>query len=159
MITIVLIEPQIPPNTGNVARLCAALEIELHIVGKLGFELSDKTLKRAGLDYWPYVKWQRFEDTAAYMAHLPRGKAHLFTKTAETTVYEHTFREKDVLLFGSEVTGIPQLYLDQFTDRCCSLPIKSTHVRSLNLSTAVGIGVYEAIRQLGPARFDRHITG
>ena len=153
MPTIVLLEPQIPPNTGNVARLCAATKTRLEIVGDIGFELSDKTLKRAGLDYWPHVDWEHKPDLDAYMNEMAGKRVHLLTTKSNVPYWSRSFGPDDYLIFGRETTGIPEVYRTRFSESCCTIPMASPHVRSLNLSTAVGIVLYEAIRQLqGGAR-------
>lgn len=147
MFTIVLIEPQIPPNTGNIARLCAATDTRLHIVGKIGFELTDKYLKRAGLDYWKYVNWEYFESTEEYMSRLQAASIHLLTTKVKKLYTENQFKPDDYLIFGSETAGIDQKYLDQYRDQCCTIPMKTDGVRSLNLSSSAAVVLYEAIRQ------------
>lgn len=147
MITISLFEPQIPPNTGNIARLCAATNCKLDIVGKIGFKLDDKYLKRAGLDYWKYVNWEYTESLEDYVATLPKERIHLLTTKATKSYTDVTFNDGDFLIFGSETQGIDQKYLDQFADRCCTIPMAESGVRSLNLSSSVSIVLYEALRQ------------
>jgi tRNA (cytidine/uridine-2'-O-)-methyltransferase len=147
--TIVLLEPQIPPNTGNIARLCAATGTTLHIVGKLGFELSDKTLKRAGLDYWKHVNWIYFENLEQYIANLPIENCHFLTTKTDTVYFKVDYNPDDYLIFGSETTGINEAILKAHWHRTRTIPMqnKSEGIRSINLSTAVGIVLFEAIRQ------------
>ena len=145
---VTLIEPQIPPNTGNIARLVAATEAHLEIVGNIGFDLSDKSLKRAGLDYWDYVNWSYFEDLESYMEQLKGKSVHFLTKTAQVLYTQRKYSPNDYLVFGSETKGIPQRYLNTFADHCCKIPMKQKAIRSLNLSNAVSIVLYEAIRQM-----------
>ncbi len=147
MPTVVLIEPQIPPNTGNIARLCAATNTRLEVVGKLGFELTDSALKRAGLDYWEFVNWEHFPDLETYMNNLNPEKIHLLTTKSNVPYWNHAFKPDDFLLFGSELTGLSEKYRMQFAERCCTIPMKNPGVRSLNLATSVGIVLYEALRQ------------
>jgi tRNA (cytidine/uridine-2'-O-)-methyltransferase len=147
MFTVTLLEPQIPPNTGNIARLCAATGTPLHIVGRIGFELNDRYLKRAGLDYWPYVDWTYFEDLDAYMDQQDPLKFHLFTTKSNRYYTQQRFLPGNVLVFGSETNGIPEHLLKMYANRCCTIPILNPSVRSLNLSSAAAIGLYEAIRQ------------
>ena len=149
MLTVVLVEPQIPPNTGTIARLCAATESRLHLVGPLGFDLSDKALKRAGLDYWPYVDVTHFPDTEAYMSAIDLTKSHLLTTKATRTYTDRQFLSDDYLFFGSETKGLSETYLARYASNTCTIPMsaKQKGVRSLNLATAVGIVLYEAIRQ------------
>lgn len=147
---IVLYEPQIPPNTGNIARTCAATKTELHLVGKLGFELSDRYLKRAGLDYWPYVtlhyhpSWDAFEG----IRKQDGGRAIAFSVYASECYADFAFRENDWLLFGTETTGLPS-EVKAACDACLRIPIDEPGVRSLNLSVSVAIALFEARRQLG----------
>jgi Predicted rRNA methylase (SpoU class) len=147
-ITVTLFEPQIPQNTGNIARLCAATNVMLHLVGEIGFSLSDKYLKRAGLDYWPHVKYKYFPSIEDYLFHCDMEAVHLFTTKSNTPYTNHHFHVSDTIIFGSETQGISDTILNQFPERCCTLPMANPHIRSLNLSTTVGIAVYEALRQL-----------
>jgi tRNA (cytidine/uridine-2'-O-)-methyltransferase len=147
MFTVSLLEPQIPQNTGNIGRLCAATNTPLDIVGNIGFKLSDRYLKRAGLDYWEFLNWQYYEDQQTYMAELDPKKIHLFSARSETSYTEKQFKPGDTLIFGSETRGISRRYLDQYPERCCTIPMSNPGVRSLNLSSSVAIVLYEAIRQ------------
>lgn len=147
---VVLVEPQIPPNTGNIARTCAATNTELHLVGPLGFEISDRYLKRAGLDYWPHVKLHVHESMAEFEQHSrSRGGRWIgFTKLGSSNYTKLSYRPDDWLLFGRETTGLSQdiLAACQETAR---IPMVNPGVRSLNLSVSVSIGLFEARRQLG----------
>lgn len=153
---VVLVEPQIPPNTGNVARTCAACGIELHLVGPLGFSLDDRQLRRAGLDYWPLVplhqhgRWQHFLEHRRGRG----GRLLAFSSHASTPFHSAQFRPDDWLLFGCESDGLSERVLRQ-ADDCLTIPMPgnilgSDHpgVRSLNLSVSVAVGLYEALRQL-----------
>ena len=149
MFTIVLLEPQIPPNTGSTGRLCGATNTCLHIVGKLGFELSDKTLKRAGLDYWNHIKWKYFPDLNNYLESMVMDeKFHLLTTKSDAPYTEKTFSKGDYLVFGSETKGIDEKFLEKHRERTCTIPMENPNIRSLNLATSVGIVLYEAIRQV-----------
>ena len=149
MFTIVLLEPQIPPNTGSTGRLCGATNTCLHIVGKLGFELSDKTLKRAGLDYWNHIKWKYFPDMNSYLESMVMDeKFHLLTTKSDVPYTEKTFSKGDYLVFGSETKGINEKFLKKYWERTCTIPMENSNIRSLNLATSVGIVLYEAIRQV-----------
>lgn len=146
---IVLVEPQIPPNTGNIARTCAATDTELHLVGPLGFEISDRYLKRAGLDYWPYVKLnyhQTWSDFANFHQRFD-GRLIGFSVYGSCNYLQCQFKEDDWLLFGSETDGLSRSILES-----CSLtvhiPMNQPKVRSLNLSVSVAVGLFEAKRQL-----------
>lgn len=149
MLTVTLLEPQIPPNTGNIARLCAASNTRLEIVGKIGFELTDKYLRRAGLDYWKYVNWEYFPDIDEYIDKLPVDKIHLFTTKAKTSYTQRKFKDGDYFIFGSETAGINEKYLQRFQNCCCTIPMSCEGVRSINLSSSVSIGLYEGLRQIG----------
>tara|TARA_Y100001970_G_C13957518_1_gene711493 strand:- start:348 stop:803 length:456 start_codon:yes stop_codon:yes gene_type:complete len=148
MFTIVLLEPQIPPNTGSTGRLCGATNTRLHIVGKLGFELSDKTLKRAGLDYWKHIEWEYFPDLDNYFSSLvKKNRFHLLTTKSSSLYTSRKFKKGDYIVFGSETSGIKESYLKENWKNTCTIPMKNPNIRSLNLATSVGIVVYEALRQ------------
>lgn len=143
-----LFKPQIHPNTGNVARLCAANKLPLHLVGALGFRIDDRSVKRAGLDYWPFVDLRREETLEELQAKLPGSRFFYFSARAERLHTQVRYRTGDCLVFGPESTGLPEDLLRAHWDHALKIPMRSTDVRSLNLSTAVGIAVYEALRQL-----------
>lgn len=147
---IVLVNPQIPPNTGNIARTCAATATELHLVGPLGFEISDRYLKRAGLDYWPYVKLHYHESIAAFQnVQQQRGGRCLgFSVRGDFNYINFQFQTEDWLLFGSETAGLPGSILST-CDSTLYIPMYEPGVRSLNLSVSVAIGLFECRRQLG----------
>ncbi|MGK7929144.1 MAG: tRNA (cytidine(34)-2'-O)-methyltransferase [Spirulina sp.] len=147
---IVLVRPQIPPNTGNIARTCAATETQLHLVAPLGFEISDRHLKRAGLDYWPYVDFHYHADIEAFegFRHSVGGRALGFSVRGHLSYAEFSFREEDWLLFGSETSGLSPQTLDK-CDETLYIPMSQQGVRSLNLATSVAIALFEARRQLG----------
>ncbi|MEM7769810.1 MAG: tRNA (cytidine(34)-2'-O)-methyltransferase [Cyanobacteria bacterium P01_E01_bin.6] len=147
---VVLVQPQIPPNTGNIARTCAATQTELHLVGPLGFEVSDRHLKRAGLDYWPYVKLHMYDSIAEFEhMHQQRGGRWIGFSTKGTENYTHIdYRENDWLLFGCETEGLPANILDACS-KTTYIPMSQANVRSLNLSVSVAIGLFEARRTLG----------
>jgi tRNA (cytidine/uridine-2'-O-)-methyltransferase len=147
MFKIALIEPQIPPNTGNIARLCAATNTRLEIVGKIGYELTDKYLKRAGLDYWEYVNWGYYQETESYLQSINPARVHLLTTKSTKSYTEHTYKKDDILMFGSETKGIEQRFMDIFPECWCTIPMFNSGVRSLNLSSSVAIVLYEALRQ------------
>ena len=147
---IVLVNPQIPPNTGNIARTCAATGTELHLVGPLGFEISDRYLKRAGLDYWPYVKLHYHESIEAFQnVQQQRGGRCLgFSVRGNFNYINFQFQAEDWLLFGSETAGLPGSILST-CDSTLYIPMYESGVRSLNLSVSVAIGLFECRRQLG----------
>jgi tRNA (cytidine/uridine-2'-O-)-methyltransferase len=150
-LNIVLVQPKIPPNTGNVARLCAVTGSRLHLVAPLGFRIDDKDLRRAGLDYWDKVHaatWASFDELVE-TEKLEPERVHLFTGRGQTGLWEARFRPGDFLILGDEVDGLPQQALDRFPSRWVRVPmIAEPSARSLNLSTCTGIAVYEALRQI-----------
>ncbi|AKU91823.1 tRNA (cytidine(34)-2'-O)-methyltransferase [Vulgatibacter incomptus] len=145
--SVVLVHPQIPPNTGNIARLCAVTGSRLHLVEPLGFSIADKDLRRAGLDYWDRVVARIHPDVESWEASAPFPRVHLFTGRASRTLWETDFQPGDQLVFGSEPHGLPPELLERHADRTVSIP-QQPGLRSLNLSTAAGIAVYEALRQV-----------
>jgi len=149
MIRVALVEPEIPPNTGNIARLCAATNTPLHIVGVTGFRLDDKAVRRAGLDYWPEVLLHRHTSLTDFYESLPTTRFLYLTTKTDKSYLDWTFREGDCLVFGRETRGLPESVLEANWDRCLTIPIFNPRIRSLNLATAVGIGLYEALRQTG----------
>jgi tRNA (cytidine/uridine-2'-O-)-methyltransferase len=146
---IVLIEPEIPPNTGNIARLCGATGTTLHLVGKLGFSIDDKHLRRAGLDYWQAVDVRQWRNLAELQAAFPQGRFWYTSKKAQKTHVKANYKSGDFLVFGKETLGLPEALLKKHAGQSIRIPIKSSVVRSLNLSTAAGIVLYEALRQVG----------
>jgi tRNA (cytidine/uridine-2'-O-)-methyltransferase len=144
---IVLIEPEIPPNTGNIARLCAATGTTLHLVGKLGFSLDDKHLKRAGLDYWPSVNLKRWDSLNELEKEFPDGRFWYTSKKATESYTDKHFQAGDFLVFGKETLGLPEEMLEENPEQAIRIPVREESVRSLNLSTAAGIILYEALRQ------------
>jgi tRNA (cytidine/uridine-2'-O-)-methyltransferase len=148
-LNIVLVEPEIPPNTGNIARLCAAIDARLHLVGDLGFKLTDRYLKRAGLDYWQFVKIIRHESVDGFFESVPRDRLFLFSKKGSQSYVEAEYRAADYLVFGSETRGLPARILNKYPERIVVIPILCKHVRSLNLSSAAAVAAYEALRQMG----------
>lgn len=151
MLHVALWEPEIPPNTGNVARLCAATGTALHLVGRLGFHLDDRSLRRAGLDYWHAVNWHQHLTLADFESAVTApgfsGRILCFSAHAERLYTQADYRDGDCLLFGSESRGLPDRLLQE-CERTFTIPMLTEHVRSLNLATAVGIVLYEALRQL-----------
>ena len=149
MITVALVEPEIPPNTGNIARLCAATNTPLHIVGVAGFRMDDRALKRAGLDYWPQVQLTRHLDLEALYSALPQARFVYLTTKADRSYTDWEFQPDDCLVFGRETRGLPEDLLHAHWENCLRIPILNPNVRSLNLATAVGIVLFEALRQTG----------
>ncbi|MBC5798418.1 MAG: tRNA (cytidine(34)-2'-O)-methyltransferase [Candidatus Eremiobacteraeota bacterium] len=145
---IVLVEPQIPPNTGNVARLCAATGCRLHLVEPLGFSIDDRELKRAGLDYWGALEVVLHRSLDAF-ATAWEAPLWLFSTRAEPSYLEAPYAHGDGLVFGKETAGLPQTLLEAMPDRGLRIPLRVGAVRSLNLSTCVGIATYAALAKLG----------
>jgi tRNA (cytidine/uridine-2'-O-)-methyltransferase len=146
MFNVVLVEPEIPPNTGNVGRLCLATKSALHLVRPLGFSLDDRQLKRAGLDYWDDVDLTVWDSLDALLKTKDRGDHHFFVTTKTKRAYwEVEYKPCDFLIFGRETKGLPEKLLVENRSACITIPMAGA--RSLNLATAVGIVLYEAIRQ------------
>jgi len=148
---LVLFEPRIPPNTGNIARLCAATETPLHLIEPLGFSLEDRHLKRAGLDYWPYVDVRVWPDWTAFASEIGSGRRVVLTSArAHSSLYDFRFRDLDMLVLGPETEGLPDWLLNSYPD-CLRVPIWG-RVRSLNQANAAAICLFEAYRQAGRFR-------
>jgi tRNA (cytidine/uridine-2'-O-)-methyltransferase len=148
LLHVVLYEPEIPDNAGNVGRTCVAAGAKLWLVRPLGFRLDDHHLRRAGMDYWQQLSWQAVEDWQALAAALPAGRRWLFTKRAARSYLEVGYRRDDVLVFGSESSGLPVSLLDDYPGQQLRIPIRAD-ARSLNLSNSVAVVVFEALRQVG----------
>ncbi len=146
---VALIEPEIPPNTGNIARLCAATFTDLHIVGVTGFRLDEKAVRRAGLDYWDEVKIQRHIELENLFEVLPDSRFLYFTTKSQKSYTEWNYQPGDCLVFGRETRGLPEDLLEKNWERCLTIPMPNKNVRSLNLAASVGIVLYEALRQTG----------
>lgn len=147
-LNIALIEPQVPPNTGSIARVCLATDTPLHLIEPLGFSLDDRSLRRAGLDYWDQVdlwvhaNWFRFRDA------ISRDRCLYFSAHAERDFHEAPYRPNSVLVFGNETSGLPPKIMEKHPEQCFRIPMPG-NVRSLNLANAVSVVLYEALRQLG----------
>lgn len=152
MLHVALVEPEIPPNTGNIARLCAATFTGLHIVGVAGFRLDEKAVKRAGLDYWDEVKIIRHIDLENLYESLPDSRFLYFTTKSKQIYSDFRFAENDCLIFGRETRGLPEDLLKANWERSLTIPMPNENIRSLNLATSVGIVLYEALRQTGFSR-------
>ena len=144
---IALVEPEIPPNTGNIARICAATKTPLHIVGVTGFRMDDRTLKRAGLDYWEEVDLHRHIDLEQLYKKLPDSRFFYLTTKVNRPYTDCKFADGDCLVFGPETRGLSEPILRANFDCCLTIPMPNKNVRSLNLATSVGIVLYEALRQ------------
>ena len=143
---IVLHQPEIPPNTGNVGRTCVAAACKLWLVKPLGFDVDEKARRRAGLDYWEHLDWEVVEDWNSLCSRLPNRAPWFFTKTATRCFWDLSYQQGDVLVFGSETSGLPRSLLDAYPEQAIRIPYRS-QVRSLNLSNSVAIVIYEAWRQ------------
>ena len=149
MFNVALYEPEIPPNTGNIARLCAATFTPLHIIGVTGFKMDDRTLKRAGLDYWSEVELYRHIDLDALIRSLPDSRFVYFTTKSKRSYADFEFRAGDCLVFGPETRGLPESVLKANSEHCLTIPMPNPNIRSLNLSNSVAIALYRAIASLG----------
>jgi tRNA (cytidine/uridine-2'-O-)-methyltransferase len=149
-LNVVLVEPEIPQNTGSVGRLCLATGATLHLIEPLGFEITHARLRRAGLDYWEHLKVEVHPGLEQFLATIPEGAPKIFmSKKAGHTLFEHEFKPGSYLFFGKETMGLPDWVINRFPTECARIPMYDARVRSLNLANSVSIAVYEAIRQLG----------
>jgi tRNA (cytidine/uridine-2'-O-)-methyltransferase len=147
---VVLVEPEIPPNTGNVARLCAATRTTLHLVEPFGFKLDDAQLKRAGMDYWQQVEWHRWKNWTAFAAQVPADARLWFVECGGPKLYsEAKFSPQDYLVFGRETAGLPKQLLEQHRESWLRIPMFNAESRSLNLSNCAALVLFEALRQQG----------
>jgi tRNA (cytidine/uridine-2'-O-)-methyltransferase len=152
MLSVALVEPEIPQNTGNIARLCAATRTPLHIVGVTGFRMDERAVRRAGLDYWDEVSIIRHRDLDELRVSQPLGRLLYFSTKGERSLWEYKFEAEDCLVFGPETRGLPEALLRDNWERCLTIPMLNPKVRSLNLANAVSIALYEALRQLQMSR-------
>ncbi len=149
-LNIVFVEPEIPPNTGNISRTCAATDTKLHLVKPLGFSIDDKQVKRAGLDYWPYLDLEVHENLDAFMAKYGEKRLWLSTTKGESLYTEAEFQDGDFIIFGKETKGLPADFVNEHKDRTVRIPMsENTRARSFNLSNSANIILFEALRQLG----------
>ncbi|HSI85247.1 MAG: tRNA (cytidine(34)-2'-O)-methyltransferase [Candidatus Methylacidiphilales bacterium] len=155
-LNIVLLEPEIPPNTGNIGRLCATTFTRLHLIEPLGFSINDRELKRAGMDYWKEVDWRLYPNWAEFLAvasdtcaalGIAQPRLWFFTTKSPKTFWQADFQPGDYLVLGRESKGLPESLLAENPERCIRIPQFNPQARSLNLGTAAGIGLFEAIRQ------------
>jgi tRNA (cytidine/uridine-2'-O-)-methyltransferase len=146
---VILYHPEIPQNTGNIARTCAATHTPLHLVEPLGFEISDKYLKRAGLDYWPHVDLKIHPDLDSLRRECPQNRWVYFSVHGTRLYSDYRFQPGDCLVFGPETSGLPDSMLDRAGDRTLRIPIDQSRVRSLNLATTVAVALFEGFRQMG----------
>ena len=149
-LNIVLVEPEIPMNTGTIGRLCLATEATLHLIEPLGFEINDAKLKRAGLDYWKFVNFKTYPNLHTFLKKIQPDTPKIFLSTkGQSEFYEYSFQENSYIFFGSETRGLPKSLLESNQETTFRIPQYDKRVRSINIANAVGIVVYEAIRQLG----------
>jgi tRNA (cytidine/uridine-2'-O-)-methyltransferase len=145
---IVLVEPEIHWNTGNIGRTSLALGAELHLIEPLGFSMHDRHLRRSGLDYWPSVRWKAWVDWPTFEVALPElGEPFFFTASAERTYWEPRYPDNTVLVFGRESVGLPEAVLSAYRDKTVRIPMQNSVLRSLNLSTTAAVAAYEVVRQ------------
>jgi tRNA (cytidine/uridine-2'-O-)-methyltransferase len=151
---IVLVAPEIPGNTGSIGRTCVALDLELILIKPLAFDISEKAVRRAGLDYWKYVSLKTYESFSDFLEHEKPEltQLHFFSKTAKNTLFEKKFQRDCYLIFGSETKGLDPQILADYREQLVSLPMYSEHIRSLNLSNAATAAAYEALRQISLER-------
>lgn len=147
---VVLLQPEIPPNTGNVARLCAATKTRLHLIEPFGFQLDDKQLKRAGMDYWQQVEWHRWKNWADFLAAQPATARYWYIESDGPKHYaEVSYQPDDYLVFGRETAGLPKQLVEQNRDWWLRIPMFNAESRSLNLSNCAALVLFEALRQQG----------
>lgn len=147
---VVFVEPEIPPNTGNIARTCAATDTVLHLVKPLGFSIDDKALKRAGLDYWPYVKLEVHESLDEFMKKYGDRRLFLATTKGGNFYTDFEYKDEDMFLFGRETAGLPKPFIAEHADSAIRIPMsENTRLRSFNLANSANIILFEALRQLG----------
>jgi tRNA (cytidine/uridine-2'-O-)-methyltransferase len=147
VLNIVLVEPEIPPNTGSIARLCGATNSVLHLIHPLGFSTSDKYLKRAGLDYWEYVDIRYWDSFEQFLEAQEETNLYFLTTKTDRSYVDAPFKPGDYLVFGKETKGLPEETLNLYADRCFTLPMPNPNIRSLNLAMTAGIVLYDAIRK------------
>ncbi|MCI2147171.1 MAG: tRNA (uridine(34)/cytosine(34)/5-carboxymethylaminomethyluridine(34)-2'-O)-methyltransferase TrmL [Clostridiales bacterium] len=147
---VVLVEPEIPPNTGNIARTCAATDTFLHLVKPLGFQIDDRSVRRAGLDYWPYVKLEVHESLQAFLEQYSGRRMWLVSTQGKQYYTDVEYKDEDMLLFGRETKGLPRDFLAEHPDESIRIPMsRSTRLRSFNLANSANIVLFEGLRQLG----------
>ena len=144
---IVLYHPEIPQNTGNVGRLCVATKAILHLIEPLGYDINDRQLKRARLDYWQYLEYYRYKDLASFLKQFPTSRFVYFSKKVKKKYWDYTYKDGDFLVFGSESKGLPDEIIKENSENTLTIPQYDSRVRSLNLSNSASIVLYEALRQ------------
>jgi len=146
--SIVLVRPEIPHNTGAIGRLCVGLDVELHLVRPLGFHLDDKSVARAGLDYWPHLKLKIHDTWEEYLEAEKPVHLHFLSTHGEKSLYECRFEKGDALVFGNESSGLPKPFYERYREQLFKIPMPGEHARSINLANACSIAAYECYRQL-----------
>ena len=147
-LNVVLLEPEIPQNTGNIARTCVATHSVLHLIRPFGFEITDKNLKRAGLDYWPHLDVSLHDTWEEYLAAARPMRLHFLSTHGEKSLYDCRFKAGDSLVFGNESCGLPKDFYERYRESLFRIPMPGEHARSINLANAVSIAAYECFRQL-----------
>ena len=147
-LNVVLLNPEIPTNTGNIGRICLATNTKLHLIKPLGFEINDKRLKRAGLDYWQHLKVLYYDNFDDFIDKNKNERLHFFSSHATNVIWDLKYEDNDYLIFGKESIGLPKSIIELYKDNCYKIPLYSSKIRSLNLANSVSIAVYEGLRQL-----------
>jgi tRNA (cytidine/uridine-2'-O-)-methyltransferase len=146
-IHIVLLEPEIPQNTGNIGRICVSTECRLHLIKPYGFILDDKHLRRAGMDYWQHLDVTEYENWDDFLNRNPEAEMVFFSTKGDRSYWDVEYRDNLYLVYGSESKGLPIDFYDRYAEQLCTIPMPGTHSRSLNLANSVALGIYEGLRQ------------
>ena len=144
---IVLVEPEIPQNTGNIGRICVSTECRLHLIKPYGFILDDKHLRRAGMDYWQHLDVTEYENWDDFLSRNPDAEMVFFSTKGDRSYWDVDYRDDLYLVYGSESKGLPVEFYDRYAEQLCTIPMPGTHSRSLNLANSVALGIYEGLRQ------------
>ena len=144
---IVLVEPEIPQNTGNIGRICVSTECRLHLIKPYGFILDDKHLRRAGMDYWQHLDVTEYENWNDFLSRNPNAEMVFFSTKGDRSYWDVDYRDNLYLVYGSESKGLPLDFYDRYAEQLCTIPMPGTHSRSLNLANSVALGIYEGLRQ------------
>ena len=144
---IVLVEPEIPQNTGNIGRICVSTECRLHLIKPYGFILDDKHLRRAGMDYWQHLDVTEYENWDDFLSRNPDAEMVFFSTKGDRSYWDVDYRDNLYLVYGSESKGVPVEFYDRYAEQLCTIPMPGTHSRSLNLANSVALGIYEGLRQ------------
>ena len=144
---IVLVEPEIPQNTGNIGRICVSTECRLHLIKPYGFILDDKHLRRAGMDYWQHLDVTEYENWNDFLSRNPNAEMVFFSTKGDRSYWDVDYRDNLYLVYGSESKGLPLDFYERYAEQLCTIPMPGTHSRSLNLANSVALGIYEGLRQ------------